>query len=141
MHGGRTFASATVTAFQRGRLCSRALVLLRAPEPDLIGHAPAMPAADPPERCPNWDAYTVGSERTWVAGRELRVVGGVDTSDRATVHDPRLLVWTRARGLAGDPVKHQAYLAFCTAGPNIGVAMLPTPGWPRSTPETVSTGS
>ena len=141
MHGGRTFASATVTATQRGRLCSRALVLLSASEPDLIHHALEMPAADPPDRCPNWDAYTVGSERNWVAGRELRVVGGVDTSDRDAVHDPRLLVWTRVRGLAGDPVKHQAYLAFATAGPNIGVAMLPHAGLGTvDAHETVSTG-
>ena len=141
MHGGRTFASATVTAFQRGRLCSRALVLLSAAEADLIRHALPMPEADPPEHCPNWDAYTVGSPRNWVAGRELRVVGGVDTSDPDGVHDPRLLVWTRVRGLAGDPVKHQAYLAFATAGPNIGVAMLPHAGLGTvDAHETVSTG-
>jgi len=141
MHGGRTFASATVSAYQRGRLCSRALVLLSATEPDLIHHAAPMPPADPPEHCPNWDAYTVGSERNWVAGRELRVVGGVDTSDRSAVHQPRLLVWTRVRGIGDDRLKSQAYLAFATAGPNIGVAMLPHAGLGTvDAHQTVSTG-
>jgi acyl-CoA thioesterase len=141
LQGGRTFASATVTAAQHGVVCARALVLLSAGEPDLVRHDAPMPQVPPPDECPNWDAYTVGSERTWVGGRLLRVVGGVDTSDPEGVHEPRLCVWTRGRRLGADPVRHQAYVAFATAGPNIGVAMLPHRGLGTvEAHRTVSTG-
>src|SRR5271165_4431335 len=39
MHSGRAFGSVTVTASQGDRLCARSLVLLHAPEPDMIRHA------------------------------------------------------------------------------------------------------
>jgi acyl-CoA thioesterase len=141
MHGGRSFASATVSAFQGGRLCSRALVLLSAEEPDVIRHAAPMPAVDGPDDCPNWDAYEVGGSRIWVAGREQRVVGGLDTSNPAQTRDAELFAWTRMRGAGDDPVRSQAFAAFATAGPNIGVAMLPHDGIATSSAHTtVSTG-
>ena len=141
MPGGRSFASATVTAFQGGRLCSRALVLLSADEPDVIRHAAPMPAVDGPDRCPNWDAYEVGGSRTWVAGREQRVVGGLDPGDPSQSREPELFAWTRMRGAGDDPVRSQAFAAFATAGPNIGVAMLPHAGIGTSSAhDSVSTG-
>jgi acyl-CoA thioesterase len=45
------------------------------------------------------------------------------------------------RGAGDDPVRSQAFVAFATAGPNIGVAMLPHPGIGTSVAhESVSTG-
>src|SRR5690606_24977077 len=44
MHGGRTFASSTVTLRQGGRLCTRSIALLSADEPDFIRHADPAPA-------------------------------------------------------------------------------------------------
>jgi acyl-CoA thioesterase-2 len=44
MQSGRSFASAAVTARQGERLCTRSLVLLHAPDPDLIEHQPDAPA-------------------------------------------------------------------------------------------------
>jgi hypothetical protein len=43
MATGRTFASAAVTIRQGERLCTRSLVLLSAPDPDLIRHQDAAP--------------------------------------------------------------------------------------------------
>jgi acyl-CoA thioesterase II len=49
MQNGRSFASASVTARQGERLCTRSLVLLHAPDPDLIRHQPEAPAVGSPE--------------------------------------------------------------------------------------------
>ena len=49
MQQGRSFASATVTVRQGDRLCTRSLVLLHSPDPDLIRHqaeAPDVVSAD-----------------------------------------------------------------------------------------------
>ena len=61
MHAGRTFASDTVTIAQGDRLCARSIVLLHAPEDDLIRHAdrpvsPSTPAdAKPGEDWGVWE--------------------------------------------------------------------------------------
>ena len=73
MQQGRSFASATVSVTQGDRLCTCSLVLLHAPDPDLIRHqdtAPAVAAAD--DSAPS----------SQVAGFwEIRTVDGVDIAD------------------------------------------------------------
>ena len=49
MHGGRAFGSVTVTVRQGDRICARSLVLLHAPDPDLIRHATPPPAVAAPD--------------------------------------------------------------------------------------------
>jgi acyl-CoA thioesterase-2 len=44
-HSGRTWASGLVTAYQGGKLLTRAMVLLTADEPDVIAHPLEPPAA------------------------------------------------------------------------------------------------
>ncbi len=120
MQNGRSFASASVTARQGERLCTRSLVLLHAPDPDLIRHQPEAPAVGRPE-----DA--VASEHSsgfW----EVRTVGGVDLSDPDAVGPAELDVWTRFPGAPGGPVLNQALLAFATDGFLIGTAMRPHRG-------------
>ena len=120
MQSGRSFASAAVTARQGERLCTRSLVLLHAPDPDLIEHQPDAPAVGSPE-----DA--VASEHSngfW----EIRTVGGVDIADPDAVGPAVLDVWTRFEDAPEDPALNQALLAFATDGFLIGTAMRPHPG-------------
>jgi acyl-CoA thioesterase-2 len=129
MHGGRTFASATVSIGQEGRLCTRSLVLLHAAEDDLIRHAVEAPAVGAPE-----DAEPV----TEMPGDwEIRLVGGVDINDPDAVGPAELDVWTRFAGLRGPNDEHgapddaatdQALLAFATDGFLVGTAMRPHRG-------------
>jgi acyl-CoA thioesterase-2 len=118
MHTGRAFASSTVTIRQGDRLCTRSLVLLSADEPDLIRHATAMPAVDPPE------GTAVFRQGDW----EIGIVGGVDLADPDAVGPATLDVWTRFDGAPTDPVTAQALLAFATDGFCIGTAMRPHAG-------------
>ena len=120
MQQGRSFASATVTISQGERLCTRSLVLLHAPDPDLIRHqdaAPEVPSAA--ESTPS--AHGAGF---W----EVRTVGGVDIADPDAVGPPRLDVWTRFPDAPDDPNLNQALLAFATDGFLIGTAMRPHAG-------------
>ncbi len=120
MQAGRSFASAAVTARQGDRLCTRSLVLLHAPDPDLVRHQPEAPAVGPPESA-------VASEHStgfW----ELRTVGGVDIADPDATGPAVLDVWTRFPGAPADPARNQALLAFATDGFLIGTAMRPHPG-------------
>ena len=117
---GRTFASATVTVSQGERLCTRSLVLLHAPDPDLIRHqdpAPDVPSAA--ESVPS--AHGAGF---W----EIRTVGGVDIADPDAVGPAELDVWTRFPDAPDDPTLNQALLAFATDGFLIGTAMRPHAG-------------
>ncbi|HEX7460508.1 MAG TPA: acyl-CoA thioesterase domain-containing protein [Acidimicrobiales bacterium] len=120
MQQGRSFASATVTASQGERLCTRSLVLLPAPDPDLIHHqdaAPGVPSAA--ESTPS--SHGAGF---W----EIRTVGGVDIADPDAVGPARLGVWTRFPDAPDDPTLNQALLAFATDGFLIGTAMRPHAG-------------
>ena len=49
MHAGRAFASTTVTVRQGGKLCTRSIALLHAPDDDLLRHAGDRPDAGKPE--------------------------------------------------------------------------------------------
>lgn len=119
MHTGRAFGSSTVTIRQGDRLCTRALVLLTADEPDLIRHAVAAPAVDGPDTLPG---------HTTDIGWDVRVVGGVDISDPDAVGPAELDVWSRFDGAPDDPVVSQALLAYATDGFVIGTSMRPHAG-------------
>ena len=120
MQAGRTFASATVTASQAGRLCTRSLVLLHAPDPDLIRHQPDGPGDATPE-----EAEPSAHGNGWW---EIRTVGGVDIADPDAVGPAELDVWTRFVGAPDDPTLNQALLAFASDGFLIGTAMRPHAG-------------
>ncbi len=120
MHVGRALGSATVTMRQGDRLCTRSLVLLSAPEPDLIRHA-----VDPPDVGTPEDAVpSAGEGDFW----EVRVVGGVSLSDPEAVGPPELFVWTRFVGADVAGVTGQALVAYATDGFLIGTAMRPHKG-------------
>jgi len=114
MHAGRTWASDTITAVQDGRLLCRSLVLLHTAEPDLMRHAPAMPADVPPP-----DEVATGPGQVFPGG-ELRPVG-----ERTVDGIPRHLVWHRFPGPLGPQAAHQAVLTWSTCGVIIGLAMRP----------------
>jgi len=156
MHGGRTFASATVSIEQEGRLCARSIVLLHAAEEDLIRHGDAPPAVGGPDEA----EPVTEMPGAW----EIRLVGGVDINDPDAVGPAELDVWTRFAGLRGPneasglrgpneasglrgpneasglrgpneasgapdhTVTGQALLAFATDGFLIGTAMRPHKG-------------
>jgi acyl-CoA thioesterase II len=120
MHGGRSFASATVTIHQGDRLCTRSLVLLSSDDDELIRHADSPRQPSDPAR-----AEPMGeSGGAW----EIRVVDGVDISDPEAVGPADLDVWTRFVGAPDDPGVNQALLAFATDGFLIGTAMRPHAG-------------
>ncbi len=128
MHGGRAFSTALVTARQDGRLCARALVLLHAPEPDVIRHARPRPDVAPPGDAVPYDGYRMGDDALAPGGREQRVVGGIDPISGNTVAPPLLQIWARMAGGGPDPLHAKAFVAFESAGPNIATAMLPHAG-------------
>jgi acyl-CoA thioesterase len=124
MHDGRSFASANVTAWQGDRLCARSLVLLDAPDPDVIRHAAPAPRVDGPEQ-----AADAGQSPLVFPGAELRIVGGVDTwSPDAPVGPAELFAWVRYRGAPEDVATNQAILAWGTDGFLIGTALRPHAG-------------
>src|SRR5207248_7337669 len=128
MHGGRSFATASVTVRQAGRLCARGIALLSSEEPDVIRHATPMPPVDKPADCLLFDGSRLGSDAKITAGREMRAVGGFNPGDPNQVRDPVLRVWARGPNLDSNPIKRQAFVAFVSAGPNISIAMLPHEG-------------
>ena len=119
MHGGRAFGSVTVTVRQGDRVCARSLVLLHAPDPDLIRHAsdaPAVPAPDslePRGHTPWWD---------------IRYDPAIDIGDPAATGPATLDVWTRFPGAPDDLTTSQALLAYASDGFLIGTAMRPHRG-------------
>ncbi len=116
VHAGRSLSSSTVTISQGERICTRAMVLMSAEEPDLIRHADKAPALSPPDAPP--------SGRDWV----VQVVGGVDLADPDQVGPAELDVWTAFPGAPEATAVSQALLAFATDGFLIGTAMRPHPG-------------
>jgi acyl-CoA thioesterase II len=61
-------------------------------------------------------------------GSELRVVGGVDTSDPDSIGPAELFIWIRLPSTGGDQALAQAMLAYGTDGFLIGTAMRPHAG-------------
>jgi acyl-CoA thioesterase-2 len=129
LHSGRALASTTVTISQGDRICTRALVLMSAEEPDLIRHADAAPPSSPPGAPPSGGDWAV------------EIVGGVDLGDPSQVGPPELDVWTAFPGAPDDRGVSQALLAFATDGFLIGTAMRPHRGVGQSQAHvTLSTG-
>ena len=125
MHRGRTFASDTVSAWQRGRLVSRGIVLLTADEPDLIRHTtvemPDVPGPDDPAGRPDPRVFP---------GSAGLVCHGVDTRNAdQDPGPPELFVWTRYTETFDSPVVNQAILSWATDGFLIGTTMRPHPGF------------
>jgi len=137
LHDGRSFASLSVSALQGDRLCARALVLLDAPDPDLIRHAAPAPAVRDPDV-----AVDAGPSPLVFPGAELRIVGGVDTwSPDAPVGPAELFAWLRFAGAPDDVATNQAILAWGTDGFLIGTAMRPHAGIGQADAhQTLSTG-
>jgi acyl-CoA thioesterase-2 len=117
MQAGRAVASVTVTISQAGRLCTRSLVMLHAPDADLIRHADPTPAVSRPEELPERPGW-------W----DIRIVDGVDLGDPAAVGPAELRVWTRFPGAPDDLTTSQALLAYASDGFLIGTAMRPHAG-------------
>jgi acyl-CoA thioesterase len=120
MQAGRTFASSTVTVRQAGRLCTRSLVLLHAPDADLIRHQPDRPGVGAPGEA----AASAHASGFW----EVRTVGGVDIADPEAVGPAELDVWSRFPDAPADLLVNQALLAFASDGFLIGTAMRPHAG-------------
>jgi acyl-CoA thioesterase len=118
MHAGRAFASTTVTIRQGGRLCTRSIALLHAPDDDLVRHAAPRPGAGAPE---DWAPLPAGGP--W----DLRIAGDVDLAD-PSAGPAELNVWARFPGAPADPVTGQALLAYASDGFLIGTAMRPHEG-------------
>ena len=137
IHDGRSFASANVTVWQGDRLCARALVLLDAPDPDLMRHAAPAPHVAGPE-----ESADSGVSPLVFPGAELRIVGGVDTHrPDAPVGPAELLAWVRYAGAPDDVATNQAILAWGTDGFLIGTAMRPHAGIGQAQAhKTLSTG-
>lgn len=120
MHAGRSFGSVTVTISQGERLCTRSLLLLHGPEPDVIRHETPMPAVPGPGETP-WKEIEF-------AGYQIGVVGGVDVGDPDDVGPAELPVWVRFEGAPDDLATSQALLAYASDGFLIGAAMRPHEG-------------
>ncbi|MBL8776830.1 MAG: thioesterase family protein [Acidimicrobiales bacterium] len=132
MHGGRAFASSTVTISQGDRLCTRSLVLLTADEPDFIHHADPAPTVGAPPETP-----ASGGPDEW----QVQIVGDVDISDPELTGPAELDVWTRFPGAPDDLLTAQAVLAFASDGFLIGTAMRPHAGVGQSQAhDTLATG-
>jgi acyl-CoA thioesterase-2 len=119
LHLGRVVSSTTVSVWQDDSERARGLVMLSAPEPDLIRHQAAFPDVPPPDRTPV-------VEDPW--GRQLRIVDGLDRSDPDVVAPPRLSAWLKIDAAPDDPVVGQALVTHGTAGFLMGTTMLPHPG-------------
>jgi acyl-CoA thioesterase-2 len=120
MHAGRSVASSAVTISQGDQICTRSLVLLSAPEDDVIRHADERRSTAGPDDV----ADHVRGEEAW----ELGIVGNVDISDPELVGPPELDVWVRFAGAPDDPAIDQALVSYSTDGFLIGTAMRPHKG-------------
>ncbi len=119
MHAGRSFASMTVSVEQGDRLCCRSLVLLDAPDEDLVTHQVPLPAQSTPP--------TDVADGWW----QVATVGDVDLADPG-VGPAELGVWTRFPGAPADDAVAQAMLAYASDGFLIGTAMRPHEGLGQS---------
>jgi len=119
MHAGRSFASMTISVRQGDELCARSLVLLHAPDPDLIRHGQDPSLETEGDRLP-----PRGQSPWW----DVRYEAHVDIHAPDAVGPPALDVWTRFPDAPEDPVVSQALLAYASDGFLIGTAMRPHPG-------------
>ncbi|MDQ2648812.1 MAG: thioesterase family protein [Actinomycetota bacterium] len=119
MNAGRAFGSCSVTIGQAGKVCTRSIVLLHAPDDDLIRHQLDAPEVEGP------DGLTGSTHAEWW---DIRVTEGADISDPEAIGPPELRVWSRVPGAPDDLATSQALLAYASDGFLIGTAMRPHPG-------------
>jgi acyl-CoA thioesterase II len=120
LHAGRSFASIEVSIRQGDRLCTRSLILLDRPDPDLINHATEPPAVAGPDQA--------RPSTTVRHGWEVRFADGADIIDPDAIGPPALNVWSRFEDVAPDEWVSQALLGYASDGFLIGTAMRPHPG-------------
>jgi acyl-CoA thioesterase-2 len=118
LQDGRTFGTTEVVASQDGKVIAAAVLSMHIDE-DGLHRSDAPPDVGPPEEAERADLPMV----PW----EVRVVGGVDLSNRAA-GPPRLELWMRAPELGDDRSVHQALLAHATDLTLIGTALRPFEG-------------
>jgi acyl-CoA thioesterase len=120
MHSGRSVASSTVTISQGGQICTRALVLLSAEEPDVIRHA------DAPRGTPS--PSDIAGQHRGQGAWEIGIVGDIDLNDPEAVGPAEVDAWVRFAGAPDDPATDQALVAYSTDGFLIATAMRPHAG-------------
>ena len=119
LQDGRTFGTTRIVASQGEKVIATAMVSMHVDEDGLHRSDPA-PSVGLPEAAPVIELDMV----PW----EVRVVDGVDLSDRAA-GPPDLQLWMRAPELDDDRrVVHQALLAHATDLTLIGTALRPFDG-------------
>jgi hypothetical protein len=124
LHGGRAFASSTVTFSQDGRACARSMMLLSADEPDVIRHG---------DQCSPGSVSAWGDDGGGVW--QTVVAGGADVRDPDQVGPPDLDVWSRWVDVPNDsPGTSQALLALSTEGFLIGRQCGRTRAWGSRSP-------
>lgn len=126
LHDGRSFGSATVTAWQGDRLISRGQLLMDAGDADVIRHCSPMPEVPGPADCVDAGQHA----GLLFPGSELRTVGVVDTwSVDAPLAPAGIQQWLRTPDAPADDVlANQAILSWATDGFLIGAAMRPHEG-------------
>jgi acyl-CoA thioesterase II len=117
---GKAFAARRISASQHGKVFFMAQVSMHSLE-----SGPEFQTAAPDLGAPQDAVLMPPSMIPW----ELRVVGGVDLSDRA-VGPAEYSFWTRVpdRSLGDDQVIHQGLLAYATDLTVIGTALRPIEG-------------
>lgn len=121
LRAGRSFASATITASQGGRLCSACTVLLDHPQPDVIRHdRPAVPAVAGPEA-----AYPA---RMPLRGRQLRIDGVREHNSPDEVGPPIMDAWLHYDIVPERDDLRRALLAHFTGHLSISTTMRAHPG-------------
>jgi acyl-CoA thioesterase len=119
LQAGRAFASVAVTCRQGGKVCTHSVVLLHAPDEDLIRHQVDAPKVEGP------DGLTASTHEPWW---DIRVAEGADISDPDAIGPAELRVWSRVPGAPDDIATSQALLAYASDGFLIGTAMRPHAG-------------
>jgi acyl-CoA thioesterase II len=121
MHDGRSFASLSVTARQGERLLARSLMLLDAPQEDLIRHQSDAPTTAGPE--------AAHRQQPTIDGWDVRFLEDVDLFSVDVVGPPELAVWSRFATERQEPVVAQALISWASVGNLIGTALRPHPGF------------
>ncbi len=118
LQDGRTFGTTEVIGSQDGKVIAAAMVSMHVDE-DGLHRSDAPPEVGGPDAATLHELAMV----PW----EVRVVGGVDLSDRRA-GPPRLEMWMRAPALGDARAVHQALLAHATDLTLIGTALRPFDG-------------
>jgi|1186.fasta_scaffold21063_2 acyl-CoA thioesterase-2 len=120
LQSGRAFATVSITTSQSRGVCTRATVMLHAPDADRIRHGDPAPQVGGPDE---WD------ERPTPEFWDMRIVDDVDISDPDLTGPAHLQVWSRFPGVpAHDLAVNQAMLAYASDGFLIATAMRPHEG-------------